>query len=489
MTDLAKSVSVTMYNVGFGDCFLLTFDTDERPHTMLIDCGRLQGSLGDGPDFWDVVRHLVDTLPTLGGQPHIDVLVMTHRHRDHVHGFSNPALWNEVSVGEVWMPWTENPNDPAAKRLSQAQETAATSSFRALRAFGVNGGPATELAINSMANQAAMETLFRLGRERIRFLPEATALRSTRLDAMSTSGALPEGVVVHVLGPSRDPKVIARLNPPKGESFLRLGAVSVDTEALSETDRAAVPMPWGGQWDIKLDRWHQTLGNHLARSEEEMGGANGAREPLADYIRNILDDAPNLMDHVRTAARSDAEALAFNVDNSLNGTSLVLLIEACGESLLFPGDAQWGTWQMILETPEWQDKLRRTTFLKVGHHGSHNATPRGFVEGDYLHGVTAMVSVALTTNTAAGWKAIPKLELVDALTDPAEGRVTKFIYSNEDVVKAMEGERNGESQGGAELVRSATGSPGRGRLVVDQFSKTVVYSPDPTSSPRRARRR
>ncbi len=36
----SKSVlTVRMYNVGFGDCFLLIFPAPERPRKVLIDCG------------------------------------------------------------------------------------------------------------------------------------------------------------------------------------------------------------------------------------------------------------------------------------------------------------------------------------------------------------------------------------------------------------------------------------------------------------------
>jgi hypothetical protein len=131
---------------------------------------------------------------------------------------------------------------------------------------------------------------------------------------------------------------------------------------------------------------------------------------------------------VRFGARGDAESLAFNVDNALNGTSLVLLIEVGEHCLLFPGDAQWGTWNVILNTAEWQNSLKRVNFLKVGHHGSHNATPTGFVGGGYLRDAIAMVSVAPTVNTSAGWKAIPKTELLTALK--ASG-VTRLVRSDE----------------------------------------------------------
>lgn len=35
----SEQVVVRMYNVGFGDCFLLTLPTAPGPRRMLIDCG------------------------------------------------------------------------------------------------------------------------------------------------------------------------------------------------------------------------------------------------------------------------------------------------------------------------------------------------------------------------------------------------------------------------------------------------------------------
>ena len=36
---MTPEVSVRMYNVGFGDSFLLTFPADDRPRRVLVDCG------------------------------------------------------------------------------------------------------------------------------------------------------------------------------------------------------------------------------------------------------------------------------------------------------------------------------------------------------------------------------------------------------------------------------------------------------------------
>ena len=407
-------LTVRMYNVGFGDCFLLTFKTPKKPYTMLIDCGRLSGSSNVGPDFWKVVQQLINDLPKVGGHPHADIVVMTHRHRDHVHGFSRHDLWADVTAGEVWMPWTENPDDPAANGLRKQQDTAAKNALGALKAFGVRSGGAYELALNSISNGAAMDTLRGLTKTPVQYLPEKNASTATVRDHSNSSfpDVLPVGVTVRILGPSHDPKVIGRLNPPKGQAYLRLAATDDDPAGA---DPADVPAPWGGQWDRSPAKLADTFATNLGLTPSAFD---------------------KLLTKVRLGARGDAENLAFDVDNALNGTSLVLLIEVGEHSLLFPGDAQWGTWDVILNTPEWQKSLKRINFLKVGHHGSHNATPTGFVEGGYLHNATAMVSVAKTSNTAAGWKAIPKAELLKALTSSG---VTRLVRSDKPIQGATRG--------------------------------------------------
>ena len=130
---------------------------------------------------------------------------------------------------------------------------------------------------------------------------------------------------------------------------------------------------------------------------------------------------------------ADAENLAYAVDGAVNGTSLVLLFLVGDVGLLFPGDAQWGTWSSILEHPPWRGLLPNVRFLKVSHHGSHNGTPKDFVEHD-LREAVAMVSVSPTVYKTKGWKQIPKDELMTALVEP--GRVGRLVRSDRDDVSA-----------------------------------------------------
>jgi len=81
-----------------------------------------------------------------------------------------------------------------------------------------------------------------------------------------------------------------------------------------------------------------------------------------------------------------SNALAFaNLDGRVtNNTSVVLLIEWKGKRLLFVGDAEWdkkfkegksnGAWNTMWKMRK--ELLNKPIdFLKIGHHGSTNATP------------------------------------------------------------------------------------------------------------------
>ena len=76
---------------------------------------------------------------------------------------------------------------------------------------------------------------------------------------------------------------------------------------------------------------------------------------------------------------------------------------------------------MALEDPEWRNLLARTSFCKVGHHGSHNATPRDLLEGALGEGFAAMVS----TRSMSNWPDIPRAPLLERLAEKTGRRVVR----------------------------------------------------------------
>jgi beta-lactamase superfamily II metal-dependent hydrolase len=370
-----RHVAIRMYNVGFGDAFLVTiFDGAER-RRILFDCGSVEAA----PDLpmKQIVNRIIGDV-TDGGVAHIDVVVATHRHKDHVSGFAH-AGWTNVEVGEVWMPWTEDPKDDEARRIRNTQSRLALGLQTALAARPAGAVDQETLTRAQgilenalmLSNDDAMKTLHAgfVGDPQRRFLPtKGGESRTFETDALP-------GVKVHVLGPSRSRNVIRDMDPPKGESFMRLNA-ALDSQT------GTPPAPFDSEF----------------RRDEYEGN-----EPL---------EAADLVEIQRAGSISDL-AVAVALDKAVNGTSLMLILEISGTYLLFPGDAQWGTWQAAMEDPEWRELLKRVSFYKVGHHGSHNATPKDFVTTLIPDGMCAMAS----TLTRDIWPDIPRSPLLKGLED------------------------------------------------------------------------
>lgn len=396
-------VRIRMYNVGFGDAFLIIIPggAEERARKILVDCGVHTSGTNKRLKLKDLVKRIVEDVSE-DGTPRIDVVVATHRHRDHVHGFREPD-WQGVEVGEVWMPWTEHPTDPHAREIREIQGKIALQLDRALEKktsepskFGISGRKLKEtqelreFVSNSLPNEDAMRTLHDgfaafEGRKKVlrRFLPPPERGKHT-----FETDLLP-GVIVHVLGPSRDPSVIRDMNPPKGMSYLRM------VESLPADGEESLP-PFREQWVI-ADAKRYNVSHGLLDTDKP-----GGDKPL-------LTDKE--MEKIKNAGEGTEFGVAVKLEDAVNGTSLMLMFEIGKSFLLFPGDAQWGTWEAAKNDPEWHRLLEKTNFYKVGHHGSHNATPVEFVEKILKKDFWGMVSL----RPIEKFKEIPRKPLLDAL--------------------------------------------------------------------------
>jgi beta-lactamase superfamily II metal-dependent hydrolase len=374
-----KEVRIRMYNVGFGDAFLVLVPANGKQRRVLFDCGSIQAAQ-DVP-MESIVDRIIADVTDDDGVPRIDVVVATHRHKDHISGFGN-AKWNTVEVREVWMPWTEDPTDAKGRKIRDIQSSLALALNMSL-AKPVAGLSAAELEVRnraldivanslSLTNEKEMKTLHSgfLGEPERRFLPiKPKADNNGRL---LKTDVLP-GVKIHVLGPSRERDVIRDMDPPKGESFLRMRA-SIDI------DTSLPPAPFAAEF--RQDNYTGT-GTFL----------------LTDR------------DGIKKAGSQTDLAVAVALDKAVNGTSLMLMFEVAGTFFLFPGDAQWGTWNAAMQDPEWKVMMKNVAFYKIGHHGSHNATPKDFVDDLMPDGICAMAS----TLTRTVWPDIPRIPLLDQL--------------------------------------------------------------------------
>ena len=110
-------VRVRMYRQGLGDCFLITFGTGAKAVNVLVDFGSL-GATTTGVSSADVVADIRKTT-----KDHLDLLIVTHEHKDHLSGFRDQeAEFKKIKIDRVWLGWTENPQDAKAQDLKKYKD-------------------------------------------------------------------------------------------------------------------------------------------------------------------------------------------------------------------------------------------------------------------------------------------------------------------------------------------------------------------------------
>lgn len=450
------AVVIRMYRGILGDCFLVRIKSGATWRHILIDCGVLQNvAAGDAvleklsPDVAEkigvdrlkavqagpaLIRTIAeDIIATVGRK--IDLLVLTHEHFDHFSGFAlaeDTFTAANVSIGGLWLAWTEDPEDSQAVELhrrfdkgKQALALAADLSQRSQAMGPVDSRLQTAAALAAFVGPVARPGLAaaggaKSGKDIIRMLKDKAGVRATRyLRPGQIEDAL--GLRAYVLGPPKSEKRLEKDKPsggPAKEVYLTTldGALAVES-----TMRARLTHVTENSAGIDTAPFARP---HLQKADVKDSEEKSALRKLyiAEPHRNIDDEWT-----------ASAEALALKMDSDTNNTSLALALELeDGQILLFPGDAQVGNWlswhdqtyppQGVAGGPPpvtADDLLRRTTFYKVGHHASHNATLRQL-------GLEKMTDPRLTA-------AIPVVEAVAAIQGPGSktfGKGWKMPYGD-----------------------------------------------------------
>ncbi len=131
---------------------------------------------------------------------------------------------------------------------------------------------------------------------------------------------------------------------------------------------------------------HFYLGDEADETLRGLSDATAEFQARAAPAANVAPTNISAADFRRLQSRMMSNAFAFaDLDGKVtNNTSVVLLIEWKGKRLLFVGDAEWdkkfkegksnGAWNTMWNM---RKKLlnKPLDFLKIGHHGSENATP------------------------------------------------------------------------------------------------------------------
>lgn len=445
----AHGFTVRHYCQGIGDCHLLSFPREDGGrYFVLIDCGVHFLVKGGADTMREVVADIARTTRR------IDLLVVTHEHMDHVSGFVSAAeAFKGIHVEDVWFAWTEDPNDPMARELDRYKG-------RAMAALQVAGARLAGLSrpgahLDALGKSLAQVMGFYFGAAGDNVRRARNAARDLAKGKVSYRQpgegplALPgvAGIKVYVLGPPREPALI-RVEERASELYGPAGGIGMAQALLG------CPASGDGVADDDGSPFDPEIGWPLAEILPLAGGAKPPKPAeLPDRKAAALVDllhahyaGPAVQGRGKQALAADqswrridgdwlgvSADLALQLDRGVNNTSLVLAFEFGDRRVaLFVGDAQVGNW-LSWQGLEWQDGavtgpdlLKRTVYLKVGHHGSHNATlkAKGLELMDDPD-LSAFIPVNEADAKDIGWTEMPFAEIIDALKRRAGGRVVR----------------------------------------------------------------
>ena len=419
-----SGAKIRMYRQGHGDCFLLCFrQSDGQPFYMLIDCGLKKGSevVFPEPDgsqsYYDIDAIAQDIFDCTNG--HLHLVVVTHEHEDHVSGFLRAKdTFNQFVIDKLWLAWTEDPKHPLANKLrkkykdtligllavGQQLQAATASEDRQLKAVlsdllsfetedgELPFGAEARTRIKGITNKKAIKLLKEKANKRhgVEFLsPKDKSPRS--LENVN-------GVRVFVLGPPEDEGLLKDMNPKGNEEF-HLGA-----QLGQERSLFSAASHHASRLGLNTGTKEEVEANQPFSSTYRVPCSRTNRRKYKGFFDRYTQQED--WRRIDQAWLKTSEQFAIRLNNYVNNTSLVLAIELAGSEkvLLFVGDAQRGNWvSWGLQTWEVDDKevtaedlLARTTFYKVGHHGSHNATLKegglqDMAKGAYADDFVAMI--------------------------------------------------------------------------------------------------
>jgi beta-lactamase superfamily II metal-dependent hydrolase len=373
-----NTLNVRMYRVGFGDCFLLSFPVGEEHRHVLVDCGaHPKGTRGN-------LREVAENVRELTGN-RLAAVVATHRHQDHIWGFERGReTFRGMTVDEVWLPWVEELGNPEARAMwkEHAEVRAMLEAKLAMAPAGPRHDAVEAVLLNLKPNEVALDELrtgFGKGADGVRYLYAGHA------DLIAPNGI--DGLVVKILGPPKDENFLKKMNPPKAERW----ELAARGGLLADGDLFASPFD---------KRW-----------EDPDQGAYWATEETKSFDRAEQE--------LFTSRMSDAMDLAFALEDAVNNSSLALLFLFGKQGLLMPGDAQWGNWKYWIEQQVAEEMFDQVTVYKVGHHGSHNATPKSVIDR-----LPKDVTVLVPTQDKP-FPTIPEPKLITALEARSSGRLVR----------------------------------------------------------------
>src|SRR5262245_36378004 len=316
MATAPTNATIRTYHVGFGDCFLLSFQYSRKSERhVLIDFGSTGFPTGVPKSrMMDIAK---DIKARTGGKLH--AVVATHRHRDHISGFATDKagqatgdVIKSLKPDLVVQPWTEDPKlGPEA--------TGPSGSNANNKKFGA--GTSTQVAALSLMHEVAHQSL---------------AARNLPKDLRPEVGFLGGSNIAN-------PSAVKNLMNMAKNSYVYCGSKSGLEKVLPGVKIDVLGPPTVKQTDtIKKQRaldpdeiWHFQVGaTHLA-------AAASPEKPIL-FPRHVESrgfshpiSARWLVYHACTIRGEQLLQIVRMLDQQMNNTSVILLLQIGKKKLLF----------------------------------------------------------------------------------------------------------------------------------------------------------
>ena len=317
------SITLRAYNVLFGDALLVSWDEADGVHHAWVDFGNFHN---DANAVFEKVYN--DVLQRTAGK--LDLLVITHRHLDHMEGFFSlrKRFKTDFTIERLWhahvTPTLDHVFEIAERTICNRLPASIPDSDTDIgRAFRNNFG-----AQGDKIRQQMADILNEIG------VPASRVFKIHR--GVDLKPALPPGLKklgIEVFGPEQDSN---RYLQPLEHA---LQARGVFISAVNGRVKVTKEDPFDGVRAVKFKK--------------------SALAGLADVAR------------LRRQLQTGGLSVLAAVDTTRNNTSIVMRLTHGSARLLLVGDAEEMSWEIMRKN----GASLKADVIKVGHHGSINASP------------------------------------------------------------------------------------------------------------------
>jgi hypothetical protein len=444
-TKKVTNALIRMYRMGTGDCFAIKFRNGRTVmHKMLIDAGVIKAG------SW-VGKYVEDLHDWFDGE--IDVFAVTHEHADHVAAIEKgkELFKNDFNIKKIWLAWTENNDDAMArewKEIMGKKKNALKFASDQLEEFvdkEFNKQHKNDFNLKKLEESAK---IFSKSLKEFHQLHGATEVDSELAGMKILKEEIADNNIEYY-----EPGDIVEIDGVEGLKFYILGPPR-DLKAIKKEKGKGDDEAYDHNKELDQDEFLSfalTDNSEMEVDDLPFGDKFVQRNSELESFKTWYNDPEHQWRRIDYDWLQSAGQMAMRLTSGINNLSLVMAMEfeETGKVLLFPGDAEIGSWESWHKI-KWEeqglpkdfttDLLNRTAFYKVAHHLSHNGTAKKDGMEKMIHEDLVAMATLSYHKISSRWKTtMPNRMILKELIQRTQGRLIvtsmdDLFYDPEDTI-------------------------------------------------------